>query len=308
VKKLIAPRRGAALVVAIVVLVLIGFLSTALLQSSVQEVRIASYSELALRLRLHAEATAATVAGHWTPAMDSLEVRRHLQVRIDSSTEAAVEYLGGGLHLVRATAAGPAGIPAKASAALLTFAPALRPGLDPGAAALSAASATVLNGGSIDGHDAACAGDRSAVLLPGGGTFEAAAGGTVKGDIVPGRIAEQLLGALPRLLTAAAAIPAGGPLRFHTGDLSLAQHFVGVMLVTGSLVILEGAQVTGLVVAGGDLDVRAGASISGAAHVAGSARVAGSIRRDACSARAAAADAALTRSRRARLRSGVPAF
>jgi hypothetical protein len=301
-------RPGAALVVAIVVLVLIGCLSTALVQQALLETRVAANADLALRMRLHAEAAAARLAADWPAAVESLAVHGRLRVQVDTTTEASVERIGGMLHLVRAATSASAGLPGRASAALLVLAPAIAPAADPGAAAIAATAVTVLDGGAIDGRDAACAGDAMAILLPEDGRWQAAGTGTVTGGIAVMEEGDHLHAGLPRLFTVAAATPAGAGISFHPGDLRLAGPFNGVLLVAGSLVLAEGAAVNGLVATGGDLDVQARALVAGAAYVVGSARVGGTIRRDACAARAAAATARLDRPLLSPRRAGVPAF
>jgi hypothetical protein len=329
------PRRGTALVAAIIVLLLVECLVAGIVHLVMLDRRSAANAELALQLRSAGTSAAHTAAARWTPALDTLLAPGDTAAvhGLDSpdgiDVHAHVERLEGGLFLARATTVRAALPTGRASETLLFAAPVLRLGADPAAAALTAASVTLEPGSLVDAGDRACAPDAAAIRLPADGPLLAAPG-TVSGDVAAMDSTQSLVRDMARVRAAAAAaataavsvaamapaaaVPAADAaasdpvLHFAPADLRVTIAMDGAIVIIGNLVLAAGAHIRGVVLVGGTLTLEAGSTIEGAAHVAGNAHVAGLVRLDGCLVRGAAAAAALHRPRPFPGRSRIPAF
>jgi hypothetical protein len=299
-------RTGAALVLALLVLLVLEGVVLGTVYLTVQERRIADNGITALRLRLAAESAARAAAATWPAALDSLApnaLSRENVTTDDGGLRVRSRYqrVDSALVLVFAEAAEPPPRAGRARAALL-IQPPLLPETRLPEAALSAGATVKLRGGALLTSAAlpACADDSlgapDALRLPAPELLERDAGAAVVG---PTRIAPLA----PEWAGLIAAIAAQlDPLRADSvsdaaviaidGDLTVAANsaFRGIILVTGSVTIEAGAVIDGIVLSAGPIEVN------------------GTIRFSPCAARQAIRAAGLHRPRAYPLRSAVPAF
>jgi hypothetical protein len=307
-------RHGSALAGAIVLLLVIECVVLGTVHLALTETRLASSTQLLLRLRLAAESAARQEAAYWRPDLDSLTVGARAADRMAwtgdvVTTRTSVERLSPALFLVRGSARIAPPRHGESGAALLMLAPALPVAAEPAVAAVTAATARIADTGAVHAETSPCGGGAGvAVALTGGADLDADEGATVRGDVVALPAEASLLSAFDRISTvafASAAAHAAG-LRHHAGDVTLSEDYEGVLVVTGDLT-LE-ATLRGLALAGGTLTVAASGALVGAAHAAGHADVAGSLILDDCLVRDAVATARMRHARPLPRRPSIPAF
>jgi hypothetical protein len=303
-------RPGAALAVAIVVLVLVECIVVAMVHAAMLERRAGSNVETALRLRLAAEAAANQAVARWTPAMDSLLLpgaRLQLAPAPDGgphgiATTVRLERLFGGVFLVEAQAGIPQLPAARGSAALAVMAPLLATDADIGTAALTAASTTITTSGSVgvtsgDPASPCPAPGAAAIALADLAGLVVANPASAVGAVIEADPDALITRDLPRMRAAAARAARDSLLRFWPDRMRVVDGIDGVVVAGRDLVIATGAALRGVVIVAGDLVVEEGAIIVGAAHVAGHAHIAGRIMLDACAADSAAQAARLRHAR-----------
>lgn len=308
-------RRGAALVVAIVLLVVIDCIVIGTVHLAILERRVADNGALALRLRLAAESGVRLAAAQWPPAFDSIlpgdaPLAAAVIRTVDGlETYGTVERLGGELYLVRATAQRPAPHAGRAAAAMLVLPPAVRHGLDPAAAALTAATVHVGATGVIDTGDQECGnGEAAAVLLLGGVAPVVHDGASLNGSVEYIGEDRSLARDMPRIAAALAGTDGRNGTTFVAGDVHVTETMNGVLAATGDITITAHASFHGLLISGGSLTIEESGSLRGAAHAYHDAAIHGFIQLDACSVRDAAWAAELHRSRPLPSRPWIPSF
>ena len=294
-----ADRRGAALVLALLILVMLDCIVIGALHLSLQEHRIGTSREMLLRLRLDAESGARLALGQWSARIDSMPIGslHRIAVAVDGagSADVHIERLGEYLFLIHSTAAETEPRVGRASARLLLAPPPLPPGIDPAAAPLSAAGTVhVLSTGELRlpaPTDCDPAGSTTyAALVTHPFAWIVDAGARV--DAPSGPLTE------PAVITAydriaglagsrASVIIAPGDTTIRSGTAADSQS-VGtgpvphVLMVGGSLTIGPGVALRGLVLSLGAVTIEAGASVDGAVHTGGNATIAGTITLDRC--------------------------
>ena len=303
-------RRGAALVIALVVLVIIECVIVGTMHVALMERRVADNVLLAARLRLAAGSTARAAAVQWVPALDSLAPGSRLLVYADSAGQllahATAEGLGRGLLLVRATVEQQPPGHGRTAAAVIVVPPALPAGVDPAAAALTAAAVAVTDGAAVVAEAGECGGDVAVRLA--GGALDAAAGATVTGLITSIEGEWMVTSDIARLATAAAAARSPDGVLFVDGTARIEDAFTGVVIASGDVIVSEGGRAGGLIIAGGSVVIEDGAMVEGAVHAAGLADIRGSIRLDACAVHDALTASGLHRPRAFPGRPWIPAF
>ncbi|MEX1183646.1 MAG: hypothetical protein WEF86_10465 [Gemmatimonadota bacterium] len=135
-------RRGAVLLVALLILMMVSCLVVGTLHLAILERRLAGNVDTALRLRLAAENAARLSLQAWTPGLDSMSRGIPPMLLLNGTTTDRIEYAttaerAGTAFLIRAEARRPPPSPARAAAALLVLPPPLPPGVPVAAAALS---------------------------------------------------------------------------------------------------------------------------------------------------------------------------
>jgi hypothetical protein len=303
---LVHPRRaGAALVLAILLLVVLDCIIIGALQVAAQQRRIAGSRLQLLRAQLVAESALRRALVEWPqePLPPGTSLRRTLQD--DGILVLTIfEGMGADLALLTAFATPASGPPTRYSAALLARPPAVPPDTDLSGAALSAAS-VFLSGSALisaDPPSTCTAPDAPAIRTDGAVMLEA--GAAIEGTVGPRDVAP--LQVLDRI--AARAGVNAAELAVAAADTILDGPGAGVLIAGGIVIIASDAHFDGLILARGGLSIEAGAALRGAVHVAGDARVSGTVRRDPCAVAAALAAAQLTAARPVRGRSWVPAF
>jgi hypothetical protein len=308
-------RPGAALVVAIVVLVVIDCIVAGTVHLAILERRLADNAALALRLRLAAESSARLAAAAWSPGLDSIlpgdapTITSMTRTADGLDTYSTVERLNDGLFLVRATAQQPAPHPGRANAAILVIPPAFRHGIDPAAAALTAATALIGATGTIDTGAPECA-DRNAtaVRLTGGMAPTVHDDASLDGAVEYIGEAESLTRDLPRVEAAIAAATPHDLITFVEGDVMIDEDMDGVLVATGGVTITAATTFRGLLIGGGSLTIDEMAALHGAAHVAAHATIQGLVRLDTCTIHDIVLATLLHRPRPLPERPWIPAF
>lgn len=276
-------QTGAALVMALLLVVVLDCIVLGTLHISMQEHRIGQNRRGVLQLRLDAEGALRTIAGIWPAALDSLGTgdRARLPSTTVSRAHVNVERLGDILFLLEAVAAEPAPRAGRATARLLVHPPVLPREIDPAPAPLSVqGSLRVLATGTVSAASPACPDGvaEHAILLASAGSVVVDPGGVV--DAPRGLLSSPALSSeFARVSTLSL-----GPAAVHSmvGDTVLSQPIAGVLIVDGSLTLQPPAYIEGLLLVRGDLTVAEGSVVTGAVHVGGSAIVAGEIRWDPC--------------------------
>jgi hypothetical protein len=298
-------RAGAALVLAILVLLVLEGVVLGTVYLTVQERRIADNGVTALRLRLAAESGARAAAAMWPAALDSLPPNALTRESVTTESGGLIvrsryQRVDSALILVFAEAAEPPPRAGRARAALLIQPPLLPEMRLPQAALTAGTNVKLGSGARIDAApEPGCEDDfgaPDALRLPASELLLRDAGAALVG---PTRVAPfapewtRLIAAISAQLDplsadslAAAAVIA------VDGDLTVAANsaFSGIILVTGSLVIEPGAVIDGIVLPVGPAEVN------------------GTIRFSPCAARHAIRAAGLHRPRAHPLRNAVPAF
>jgi hypothetical protein len=311
-RMLLSPhRRGSALLIAVLFLLIIDGVVLGTLHLAMLERRLATSIEVALRLRLAAEAAAAATLARWHAGIDSL-LPGDPPLLLEGSptpdgmaTQTQVEALEGGPFLVRAVAREPGPRHGVAAAALLVLPPPLP--LAAGAAAAALSAYELLPGSGIVRATDDCPLDSMpvALRLADLASLGRASAMTVSGPILQLDTARSLIRYLPRII----ASPAADSLVLRvTGDVDSGESLDGVIVVSGSLKLEAGADVRGLLIVAGDLTIEDGAQVVGAVHVAGAATVHGAVMLDGCAVTAAVRNAGLEQPLPLRHRPVVPAF
>lgn len=278
------PRRtGAALVMALLLLVVLDCIVLGTLHISLQEHRIGQNRRGVLQLRLDAESALRQIAGTWPEAFDSVVAGGHITVRVPDIPAAHVdaERLGEDLYVLDAAAVEPAPRAGRATARLLVRPPVLPRGSDPAAAPLSAgALVRVLPAGTLTIGASAC--DASppdhAVLLSASASLIVEPGGIVQAPA--GLLAD---GSLTTDFTRLAALSADrAGVSVVSGDTVVQEVSAGILIVDGNLTLDAGARHDGLVIVRGSLTLGAGAVLVGAAQALGGAVLGGELRWDRC--------------------------
>lgn len=308
-------RRGAALVVAIVVLVVIDCIVVGTVHLAILERRLADNGALALRLRLAAESAARLAAADWSAAIDSImqgdapTITSMMRTADGFDTHSTVERLNDGLFLVRATARQPAPGPGRANAAILVVPPAFRHDTDPAAAALTAATALIGAAGTVDTGHAECGdADAMAVRLTGARAPDVHDDASLNGAAVYMVPDESLVRDLPRVAAAIAAAAPHDLMTFVDGDVLIDEDMAGVLVATGGITIAAATTFRGLLIGGGSLTIDPTAALHGAAHVAADAAIHGLVRLDTCAIDDVVRATALHRPRPLPERPWIPAF
>lgn len=294
-----ADRRGAALVLALLILVVLDCIVIGALHLSLQEHRIGTNRAMALRLRLDAESGARLALGHWSPRIDTMPTgsQHRIALPLDGAGAADVniERLGEHLFLVHSTAAEPEPRVGRASARVLLMPPPLPPGIDPAAAPLSAAGIVHLVSTGVLQLPATTDCDPSSnamyaalVTQPFAWTVDAGArlDGPVGSLTQPSAIAayDRITGLAGGRTSVAIA---HGDTTIHPGAAADIDS-VGtgpvpqVLMVGGSLTIAAGVTIRGLVISRGAVILEEGASVDGAVHAGANATIAGTIMLNPC--------------------------
>jgi hypothetical protein len=323
-----ADRRGAALVLALLLLVVLDCIVIGALHLSLQEHRIGVNRAMLLRLRLDAESGARLALAYWSARFDSLHVGSQYRVAIPEAgggrADVNIERLGDRLFLIQSIAAEPQPRAGRSSARLLVMPPALPDGIDPAAAPLSAASEVhVLATGMLDADvSAKCgapAGAAYAALITGPTPLQADDGAQIDGMIGLFR-RPNLIVEYDRIAEIAAGTPfitiVPGDTTLRAGDASGTAGLASgsdhtepvsqVLLVGGTLNIAGGTAFRGLIIARGSVTIEAGASVHGAVHAAGTATIAGAVRLDTCAVSGAVQESGMDRPRPAGSRAWLP--
>jgi hypothetical protein len=298
-------RAGAALVLALLVLLVLEGVVLGTVYLAVQERRIADNGITTLRLRLAAEAAARAAAAVWPVALDSLPGALSPEVRSAGAggvvLRTVYQRIDSTLVLAFAEAAEPPPRAGRARASLLLQPPLLSEQRIPPAALIAGAAVKLGDGAQLAAaSETACASETNpapdALRLPAHDLLVRAPGVAIVGTTTIAPFAPDWTTLIARL---AAVSPPRSP------------HVAGgsaVIAVAGDLTIPANTAVRGLVLVTGTLVVEAGAIIDGIVLAAGPIEVNGTIRFSACAARDAVHAAGLHRPRAYPLRASVPAF
>lgn len=296
-----APRPGIALVLALVLLVVLECIVLGVIETARMQHRLAANRARALDARHLAEGAVRRALVEWPlePLADPLTIARDIA---GATLRQTFTPLPGGLVLLEAEAAARPSGRIRHTAALLARAPVLAAGDDPGAAALTAATAT-LNPSAVVGvgPTGECTGTPPAAVRTAGAAL------VLPGAAVSGGIEEYSSHELsPRsVLERAAADP---HLHVAEGDTMLTADASGLLAAQGAVALAAGVRFRGLIIGGGDVEIAADASVSGAIWVGGTGRVGGALFHDACAVEDAVRSARLRSARPLRGRAWVPAF
>ena len=294
-----ADRSGAALVLALLILVMLDCIVIGALHLSLQEHRIGTSRSMLLRLRLDAESGARLALAHWSARIDSMPIGSQHRIAVTvgrpGTADVQVERLGEYLFLLHSTAAETQPRVARASARLLLSPPPLPPGIDPAAAPLSAAGTVhVVSTGELrlpaptDCHPASTT--TYAALLTHPFAWIVDADARVDGPSGPltqpsASAAYDRIAGLAGSRASVSIAPGDTTIRTVTAADSQglgtgpAPH---VLIVGGSLTVSAGVALHGLVLSRGPITLEAGASVDGAVHTGGNATIAGTITLDRC--------------------------
>lgn len=304
-------RPGAALVMALLLIVVLDCIVLGTLHLSLQEHRIASNHAAALSLRLEAESAVRRASARWSVVFDTMPAGAHHRLALPAPatprTRLHIERVHTHLFLIDALTAEPLPRVGRAAARLLVTPPAVPPGLDPSLAPLSA-TGTVHVGptGTLSAAapascpagtalHAALVRRLSDLSIDPAARFDAPGGVLGADDVSPhfDRIAALAAALSIRLVS--------------SGDTVLSGTVSGVVISHGDLTLAAGAVFDGLLIARGRVTVAAGAAVRGAVH-GGSAIVDGSITWDPCTVAAARTAARLDRPAPTGPRSWLPSF
>ena len=299
-------RSGAALVMALLMIVVLECIVLGTLQISLQEHRLAANRSSVLQLRLDAESGARRSLGLWTAPIDSMPVggmhRIMLPALLTPGARVSVERIDSRTFMFESVAAEPAPRVGRSTTRLLVRPPVLPPDIDPAAAAASAAGALHVQAtGVITAAPPAGCG-RSAppfgVLTP---SFAATVSPGAALDAPVGILGpDALVHSFDRVRD---LWPGHVPL-----DSILSLDGAGSLMVAGNLTVAPGTAFSGLVIVGGSATIAAGAVLRGAIHARGALTVAGTIAWDGCAVAHAMEQAHLNRPTPAGPRPWLPAF
>ena len=300
-----ARRRGAALIMAVLTIIVLDCVLLATLHLALQENRIAANRATILQLQLTADGGIRHALSFWSMALDTMPAgdATRIQVPAPVTPGAAVhvERLAEHLFLFESVASESAPRIGRASSRLLARPPAIPPAADPAAAAASSASTVVVtSSGSVD-----AAATDSCSLAPGvsiaAPPFAIAADPAARitgstGTTHP----DALVHSVPRLLALAS------PRYVTAGDSTIASGSRVAVISRGNLTVT--GTLTGILIAAGSITIQSGAAVHGAVHAAGAITIAGAVTRDPCAVAAAVRSARLTRPRPAPGRAWLPTF
>ncbi|HEX6308345.1 MAG TPA: hypothetical protein VFZ69_09175 [Longimicrobiales bacterium] len=300
-------RHGAALVMALLLLVIIECVVVGSLHLSLQEHRIGTNRAAALALRLRAESAVRRALGQWSTAIDSMTVGASSRIPLAAAphTHVEVERIAHDLFIIDAVAAEPAPRVGRTAARLLLRPPALPPHVNPALTPVSAsgpvfvAAAGAVSAAAPPGCSVASAPftirtpQPSAVTIAAGAVLDAPTGLLMSDD---------LTAAFGRLAAFADSSYVA------RADTTVTGSAAGVLIVDGSLTLSSGAAFTGLLLVRGTLTIDPGAAVHGAVHAGAGGRIDGAVSWDPCAVAAAVADAALDRPQAAGPRAWLAAF
>lgn len=306
-------RRGAALVIALLLLVILDCIIIGTLQLSLQEHRLGANGSVLLQLRLDAESGLRRALAVWSLDIDSMLIGGEHSIAVPRAgtgpVSVDIERLHDRLFLIRSVAAEPAPRAGRVAARLLVVPPALPPGTDPAPAPLSSAGIVrILPTGVID-PDAApgcAAGARAhyAILMTDPLALIVDAG--AQPGAAPGSLSRPSIAAALDRVTG--LIAGSGTVGFATADTVIAADAAGALIVLGDLSIRGGATFRGLIIARGVVTLESGSFIRGAVHTGGGAVVGGEIQWDPCAVADAVAVSGLDKPLAAGARGWLPTF
>jgi hypothetical protein len=304
-----SARPGAALVLALLLLVVLDCIVLGTLHLALQEHRIGSNRADALRLRIVAENAIREGLGFWSGAVDSMASGSPGRMLLQTGAAAArVERLGEHLFLIAAEAREPAPRVGRAAARLLVHPPALPRDIDAAPAPLSANGRVhVLASGIVTAQAAPeCTPPaRAASSILTRSPFDVVADAGALLDGAPGLSGpRQILTVLDRLI----ALSRHHRVLSVSTDTVLSSDATGVLVIDGSLTIAAGVHIRGLIVARGSISIEPGSAVTGAVHAGSDAVVAGTVQWSPCAVADAVSAARLTLPRAAGRRAWVPAF
>ena len=307
------PRRaGAALVLALLVLLVLECVVVGMLHLTQLERRLADNGTTALRLRLAAETAARIAAGAWPTVLDtmplgSLAAASSAITNDGLATTALYQRIDSSLVLVFGEAKEPAPRYGLARAALLVGPPLLSESMLPAAALSVGTDARVHSSGVIAVQpNPGCPDSLAAAALqiPDPARLRLDAGGTLAGNI---DIATLNAAWLTRTRAIAAVIPSPTSTD-SVGRIVYSGNGSGILALDGDLVVAANAAFHGVVLVTGSLTIEAGAILDGVVLVLGTADIVGMVNFSRCSARAAIQAAGLQWPRPHASRTAIPAF
>jgi hypothetical protein len=304
-------RDGAALVLALLVLLVLEAVVLGTLYLTVQERRIAHNGVTALRLRLAAESAARAAAATLPAALDSLvagAISRETIATGDGGLVLRTVYqrVDTVLVLAFAEAAEPPPRAGRARAALLVEPPLLPLQRIPDAALTAGAAVRLRDRASLAAtSEPACEHDTErsadALRLPALHLLQRDAGALVDGTTAMIPLTSDWAALIARI--AATLRSARVDTSYHdTTDAS------GVIAVDGDLTLPANAAVRGVLLVSGSLLIEPGAVVDGIVLATGPIDVHGTIRFSSCAARAAIRAAGLHRPRTYSMRTSIAAF
>lgn len=323
IRPLRADRQGAALVLALLILVILDCIVIGALHLSLQEHRIGASRSMLLRLRLDAESGARLALGEWSARIDTMPTGSHyrIAVLVDGTATAVVhiERLDDLLFLVHSAAAEPEPRAGRASARLLITPPPLPPGIDPAGAPLAAAGAVhVGSTGALRlpaTTDCNAAGNTTYAalvthpfpwIIDAGARLDGAQGTLTQPSVIAAydRIARLARGRTHvTIVDGDTTIQAGAEASVERVARGPVPY---VLLVGGSLRLEAGVVLSGLILTRGAVTLDAGASVDGAVHAGGNAIIAGTIELNPCAVARAVDTAGLDRPSPAGARAWLP--
>lgn len=300
-------RSGAALTMALLVIVILDCIVLGSLYLALQEVRIGGNGSAVLQLRLDAESGVRRALGLWTLEVDTMPAgngRLMFDTLATAGARVHVERLDDLLFLLESRAFERPPRVGRAAAGMLVAPPALAVGVDPAPAPLSSSgsvqvSATGVVVSAVPGGCAAAATPHAILAPP--FSITSASGASVDAPGGP-------LGSAPLIHTFARLLALAPPHAVAAGDSAITTGHSGILVVPGNLTITGGAIVSGLLVASGAVHVDPGAVVTGAVHAGGLLTVGGTVMWDPCGVKAAVHAAGLDRPRPAAVRAWLPAF
>jgi len=303
-------RRGAALALTLVLLVVLECVVIGTMHLALQEHRIGANRVASIALRLEVENAVRRALGYWSASIDSMATGPEHRIPIAAATtglaSASVERLNAGLYIVRGEAREAPPRVGRAVAQLLVMPPLIGADVDPTPAPLVAEGmVTVRAGGVVSAQAPSTCADSVAAhavlaAAPGDLVIEAGAEMTGSGGPLP---ESSILQHIEPLLESTAF----GLVAVAT-DTLIDAPFTGILVVAGNVTLGVNADVEGLVLASGTIDVQENVRVEGAVMARGGAVVAGSVAWNPCVVRQAVALAGLTRPRPAGPRAWLPAF
>jgi hypothetical protein len=295
-------RSGAALILAILLLVVLDCIIIGVLQIAAQQRRIAESRLHTVRGVRTAESALRIILADWPH--DSAGPVNVTAQHEGLMVTTRIDPVGDGLVLLTGIAASADGRSGHHAASLLAHPPVVGRDTDLAAAALSADAVLVGAMGLVSAVPPLSCTATAAPAIRADGPITIHPGGTITGTVAAqDSLPLQLLDRI-----AARAAANSTALSVAAGDTLIEHRSTGVVVAGGSVIIASDAQFDGLVLAAGRIIVEAGAAVRGALHGGGEAVVLGHVHRDPCSVAAAVTAAGLTRARPLRGRSWIPAF